>query len=540
MIRFLLSILVVFVFVSGLAVGQDETTDPAYSTEMWLIAVVSGDGFELGYYTCRADAEVISNQAMTVDILGRMALQAFVPNFDLTVQVDTRDVDFVVLQQSESQALVEVTGEMRINLGSAFETLEVDTIITVIWENDRWRVCELSGFIPQTATVPLLAYMNEDSGNWDIYVVDARGQNRRQITTNRFNDMRPSWSPDGQSLVYMSGSENGWEISKFDLDGDTPQQITSNESADWRPVWSPDESKIAFLSDRTGVTQLYTMSTDGSNQVSLAEAPASAYGFEWSPDGSRIMTWLDDEVQGPGTYVLDTQSLARNRGVYVDPVTNTTYSGVIKWSPDGNRLAFSAHDSNCSSNCDEIVFIANGDGSDIRPLQSIAFRAGNARYLSWAPDSTRLVYTFRPTDDEDPQLVLHNVDTDTRAFVGENTGIYGGGVWAHGSDRIAVRRFDSATEQSAVTVLDVETGERFNIPFGDLCGLNCEVIGWSPDDRFILFYHIPEESLELDYTEQYIDYYVVNINTFDVIKINTQSIDTQGIAHPEWQPIPNG
>ena len=46
-------------------------------------------------------------------------------------------------------------------------------------------------------------------GNFDIFAINADGQNLRQLTDDAANDQDPSWSPDGASIAFVSERADG-------------------------------------------------------------------------------------------------------------------------------------------------------------------------------------------------------------------------------------------------------------------------------------------------------------------------------------------
>ena len=51
-------------------------------------------------------------------------------------------------------------------------------------------------------------------------------------------------------IAFMSDREWNWEIYVMDADGENQQNLTNNPSADKDPSWSPDAKRIAFTADR--------------------------------------------------------------------------------------------------------------------------------------------------------------------------------------------------------------------------------------------------------------------------------------------------
>jgi len=73
--------------------------------------------------------------------------------------------------------------------------------------------------------------------------MDADGSHARQLTNNTAYDGEPRWSPDGSRIVFSSdAAETGhWEIYVMNADGSDRKQVThtpSNATA-INPAWRP-------------------------------------------------------------------------------------------------------------------------------------------------------------------------------------------------------------------------------------------------------------------------------------------------------------
>ena len=89
------------------------------------------------------------------------------------------------------------------------------------------------------------------------------------MTNNPRDDWHPSWSPDGERIAFASEMEGNFEIYVMDADGENQQRLTDDPRSDWHPSWSPDGERIAFTSDRDRDFEIYVMDADGGNQQKL-------------------------------------------------------------------------------------------------------------------------------------------------------------------------------------------------------------------------------------------------------------------------------
>jgi dipeptidyl aminopeptidase/acylaminoacyl peptidase len=118
----------------------------------------------------------------------------------------------------------------------------------------------------------------------------------------------PEISPDGKRVVYEVSRTN-WEDNAFERDlwiADTAtgegHQLTASKKSSTNAAWSRDGKWIAFLSDRPGQIsgtpegkkQIYAISADGGEARQLSKIEKGVNNFAWSPDSNRLVFSAED------------------------------------------------------------------------------------------------------------------------------------------------------------------------------------------------------------------------------------------------------
>jgi Tol biopolymer transport system component len=88
----------------------------------------------------------------------------------------------------------------------------------------------------------------------EIFVMNADGSNKRQITDNGAANFAPFFTPDGKRIIFSSNvnDQKGWNFDLYlvDLDGKNLEQVTYSDSFDGFPMFSADGKKLVFATGR--------------------------------------------------------------------------------------------------------------------------------------------------------------------------------------------------------------------------------------------------------------------------------------------------
>jgi TolB protein len=91
-------------------------------------------------------------------------------------------------------------------------------------------------------------------GVLEIYVMNADGSHKRQITNTGAANFCPFFHPSGKKIIFASNMKDprrrNFDLYMIDLDGRNLEQITFEDTFDGFPMFSPDGKKLAFGSNR--------------------------------------------------------------------------------------------------------------------------------------------------------------------------------------------------------------------------------------------------------------------------------------------------
>jgi Tol biopolymer transport system component len=85
---------------------------------------------------------------------------------------------------------------------------------------------------------------------------DIDGSELVQLTSSKYGDFEPAWSPDGKKLVFISNRDTQGDVRKtsvytLELANNSIRRLTNAKSAtDGGPVWF-DEHTVVFHSNRS-------------------------------------------------------------------------------------------------------------------------------------------------------------------------------------------------------------------------------------------------------------------------------------------------
>ena len=213
-------------------------------------------------------------------------------------------------------------------------------------------------------------------------------------------------SPDGKQVVYQVGyysvkqNKSQQMLFVMDADGKNKRQLTTGQQSETDGAWINQGRRIAFI---TG-GQLWSMNADGSDRKQLTNSSIDIEGFKFSPDERKVILIKSLPYHGtiqanPADLPLATGRLAtdmnyRHWDHYVETIAHPFVADF-----DGSRI-------------NDDIDILQGE-----PFECPTAPFGGTEQLAWSPDSKSIAYTCRKKEgvqyaiSTDTDIYLYDVAT---------------------------------------------------------------------------------------------------------------------------------
>lgn len=276
-------------------------------------------------------------------------------------------------------------------------------------------VAGCSTLAPKTTTSDVagrVAYLQYTEGYWQVWLMDAAGQNQRQLTRSPYDKATSSWYPDGEHLLIggiqgelekisiqdgkaqplklplhglvdaavapsgkailfslpAAGTTFNDHIWLINEDGTGQEKLTDQGYLKHQPVWAPQSDWIYFLSGKGDQShdiwrlnyrtrELEQMTTGQLYHFDVAVSVSGMLAFSSNRSGNyEIWTWDGKAVP---------KQLTQDPGL----------DGKPSWSPEGDYLLFESSRGGALN-----IWRMSADGSQ---LQQLTFSEEGARSPSW-------------------------------------------------------------------------------------------------------------------------------------------------------------
>ena len=246
------------------------------------------------------------------------------------------------------------------------------------------NVCSVFAKVPDT---PKIIFGTYRGGNRELYLMNPDGSEQVNITNNRADDISGTWSPTGEQILFASDrdrSAGSWDLYLMDANGENVRPVFEKSAARRHPKWSPDAKHIAYTRIVGGADYLYIATSDGKNEQRLAIGGSPA----WSPDGGEIAFVVRVAPERLNIYIFNIRT--RKQKHFFPPDDISTAREPV-WFPGGDKIAFMWHQKRPQDNGE--IYTLNRDGTGIQEL--VREPGVGAATPVWSPSGDTLVYRGR-------------------------------------------------------------------------------------------------------------------------------------------------
>lgn len=328
------------------------------------------------------DGQLIA--AAVSNVTGPSHLFAFNPNGGKEIDLMPAGMPFV----ARSQWLPDMSGLLVIAGNSASETqvwlLSYPDLGLRPITNDlnQHRNIGLSGLADKFVTVLSSALLN-------VWVVpNGESQKAVQLPVGNLGfygsgGNSVAWTPNGR-IIFASNESSAVDLWIMNADGTQRKQLTANGGKNIGPVVTSDGRYVVFTSTRSGVSAIWRINIDGSNPIQLSTGRG-----EWlptvSPDGQWVL------YSSLGTAKPTVWKVSINGGTAVELTSRVSTNPMI--SPDGKFVAYlypDSYDAFAPTNRIAVIPFEGGE-----PIKTFAFQEGSRvqTIAQWSPDGKSIYYT---------------------------------------------------------------------------------------------------------------------------------------------------
>jgi len=224
-----------------------------------------------------------------------------------------------------------------------------------------------------------VGYIARTGENVNVWIMNADGTNRRQLSNNpeAIEELRAA--PTGDFFVFSSTSNGKNHLFRIDVDGRNLRQLTFGDNYETDSTISPDAKQVIYDADifdgTYGKHSLWKIASGGGDLRRVTDIECGTPNF--SPDGTMISCVSNDS---------EILILSASDGALIKRLKAAEHASLnfgARWTPDGHTLVYIKHNNSVSN-----LWIQPLDGGEPRELTT--FTSGAIYNFAFSADGTRL------------------------------------------------------------------------------------------------------------------------------------------------------
>jgi Tol biopolymer transport system component len=324
-----------------------------------------------------------------------------------------------------------------------------------------------------------LVFSSRRGGLTSLWRIAASGGTPRPVAGVGVLAAFPAISAKGNLLAYQQLDRKAgiWRLNlrnEKHLQG-PPEVVISQKGQNSRPHFSPDGKSVVFESDRLGYPEIWTCDSDGSNCRQLTSLHGTAGAARWSPDG-RYVAFEFRPKEHSEIYLLEIAS-----GVpRLLPTLPGADNGGPNWSRDGRWIYFY---SDRGGGPFQLWKIQPDGGTPIQVTKNggiFAAESADGRFLYYSKYETPGIWKIPLNGGEETRILDQPAGESWWNWAVARNGIY----FFESSTGSCRWNCSYSAAKSSVAFFDFASGKKISLAATDRPSLG---LALSPDGRSILY-----------------------------------------------------
>jgi Tol biopolymer transport system component len=241
-----------------------------------------------------------------------------------------------------------------------------------------------------------IVFVSNESSLMDLWIMDADGNNRKQLTSNADRNVGPVVSSDGRYIVFTSSRGGAPAIWRMNLNGSSPRQLSQGKGEGAATI-SPDGKWVLYSTIGAPKPTVWKVSIEGGDPVELTSKVS--FNPMVSPDGQFVAYIYADSYDAfapPNRIAII--PFAGGEPIRIFPFREGSRTQTLaQWSPDGKAIYFTSTLNNVTN-----IWSQSVEGGE--PKQLTQFKDSLMNGFAWTRDGKTLVCT-RGTSTRDAVLI---------------------------------------------------------------------------------------------------------------------------------------
>jgi Tol biopolymer transport system component len=342
--------------------------------------------------------------------------------------------------------------------------------------------------------------VEEDSGNYDIYLLSTEGNSETLLVKHPANDKLLGWAPGRKDILFLSDRSGTWDAFLIQVEDGKPlgsPRRIKGEIGQVEPLgFTQDGSYYFGLSTRWYNTHIATLDFSTGKSLAPLKQPivGSSFNPEWSPDG-EYLAYVTEETKPEGLGVFDHVLHIRSLKAGKDREVPCELRRIRnpRWSPDGRSIVVTGTIKGTRpENYQGGLYHIDVQSGEVKTLVEYDFvpplgpGGWGTINCEWSPDGSAVFYITRDS------ILRHEMESGKEKKIYSNPNLLMTRTYyrplsvSPDGERLVFGIRDPKEDTVSLLIMPASGGETLELikfPKSE----RCKSVAWTPDGEYVLF-----------------------------------------------------